>query len=221
MRIITTLLLLFIFTPTISAKSMYVDDTLFVPLRSGQGLGYRIVHKGIKSGTSVEVMEQSSETGYSKIKEPGGAVGWLPTRFLVSEPIAKDKLEAALKKLQILESKDKNQSSEISKILEENSELKESNTTLGKLNSTLTTELEEIKSISSNAIFLDQRNRELQESNQQLRNELELLQADNQRLKDKSETDFMLLGGGLVGLGVLIALIIPWMKPTKKNDSWA
>ena len=81
------------------SESMYIDDTLLVPLRSGESLSYRIVHKGISSGTKVEVLEQSKESGYSKIITPGGIEGYLPSRYLTAEPIAKIKLEQANKAL--------------------------------------------------------------------------------------------------------------------------
>ena len=82
-------------------------------------------------------------------------------------------------------------------------------------------ELTNIKSISANALNLDRRNRELRESNEQLRSQLELLQTENMRLKDKSESNTMLMGGGLVTLGIIIALVIPLIRPSKKSDSWA
>ena len=75
--------------------------------------------------------------------------------------------------------------------------------------------------MSANALNLDQRNQELREENEQLRNELELLQTDNSRLKAKAESNMMLVGGALVFLGVILALLIPMIKPSKKTDSWA
>ena len=42
-----------------------------------------------------------------------------------------------------------------------------------------------------------------------------------ERLEAKRESDFMLLGAGLLILGMIIAVVLPWLKPTKKIDSWA
>ena len=61
----------------------------------------------------------------------------------------------------------------------------------------------------------------LREENQKLRNDLEVLTAENERLEASKESDFMLLGAGLVFGGVLLALIIPMLKPTRKTDNWA
>lgn len=220
---------LFIFTlvlasllPCIAAAEvMYVDDTLLVPLRSGEGTSFRIIHKGLKSGTMLEILEQNQESGYSKVKTPNGQEGFLPTRYLTSTPIAKIKLVNAQKLLTGLS--------------KENSELKDKLSTLSKEHTLLsnsfskkseqlnknTDELTNIKSISANALNLDKRNRELRESNEQLRSELELLQTENMRLKDNSDSNMLLIGGGLIILGALLALIIPTIKPSKKNDNWA
>ena len=37
-------------TPALAATA-WIDDEIYVPVRSGAGSGYRIVHRGLKSGT--------------------------------------------------------------------------------------------------------------------------------------------------------------------------
>tara|TARA_R110001592_G_scaffold199014_1_gene447468 strand:+ start:2808 stop:3410 length:603 start_codon:yes stop_codon:yes gene_type:complete len=200
---------------------MYIDDTLLVPIRSGESTSYRIIHKGISSGTKVEILGHSQESGYSKILTPGGIEGYLPTRYLSAEPIAKIKLEQATKtltklqqeyeKLQIVFNELKSEHQSLSKNYKETEQSLDKNIQ----------ELSHIRSVSADALNLDQRNRELRENNEQLRNELELLQTDNSRLKEKAESNMMFVGGGLVLLGVILALLIPMIKPSKKSDSWA
>ncbi len=204
---------------TSMAQTRYIDDTLFAPLRSGQGLEYRIVHKGLRSGTKVEVLEQDSASGYSQIRTESGLEGWLPTRYLIDEPIARDKLNKL--------------SAEHSSLLErfntlkaENDQLKtlsdrlqgELQQTKGSLDSTQD-ELTDIRRISQNALQLDTTNRELRETNEQLKSEVDVLTSENLRLKDKNEQDTMLLSAGLVLLGVIIALVIPMFKKDRSN-SW-
>ena len=203
------------------SESMYIDDTLLVPIRSGESTSYRIVHKGISSGTKVEVLEQSKETGYSKIMTPSGIEGYLPTRYLTAEPIAKIKLEQTNKALNNLKQEhEKLQQAFIELKSEHQSLSKNYKETEQSLDKNIK-ELSHIRSVSDNALTLDQRNRELREENEQQRNNLELLQTDNSRLKEKAESNMMFAGGGLVLLGVILALLIPMIKPSKKTDSWA
>lgn len=200
---------------------MYIDDTLLVPLRSGESTSYRIVHKGIPSGTKLEILEQNKESGYSKVRTPGGIEGYLPTRYLTEEPIARIKLERTNQTLNALNKEHEQLQNTFNQLKTEHQNLtklyKETEQSLDKN----VQELSHIRSVSGNALNLDKRNQELRENNEQLRNELELVQTDNTRLKEKADSNMMLAGGGLVLLGVILALLIPMIKPSKKNDSWA
>jgi len=206
---------------TVWSQSMYIDDILLVPLRSGEGTSFRIVHKGLKSGIKLEVIEQSQQSGYSKIRTPSGIEGFLPTRYLTSTPIAKIRLLKANKDISLLKTENIKLKKELGTITKAHKSLDQNFKKTSTELASNSKELTNIKSISSNALNLDRRNRELRESNEQLRSQLELLQTENMRLKDKSESNTMLMGGGLVTLGIIIALVIPLIRPSKKTDSWA
>jgi SH3 domain protein len=206
---------------TVWSQSMYIDDTLLVPLRSGESTSFRIVHKGLKSGTKLDVLEQSTESGYSKIRAPGGIEGYLPTRYLTSTPIAKFLLIEANENISLLQTENVSLKKKLSTITKAHVSLDQNFKQTSSELASNSKELTNIKSISANALNLDRRNRELRESNEQLRSQLELLQTENLRLKDKSESNTMLLGGGLVTLGIIIALVTPLIRPSKKSDSWA
>ena len=49
-------------TTLIAADTRYISDTQYIPLRSGPGNKFRIVHRGIPSATRLEV-KQISEDG--------------------------------------------------------------------------------------------------------------------------------------------------------------
>lgn len=217
---ILTLMLAGIFSQ-VHAEAMYIDDTLLVPLRSGEGTGFRIVHKGLRSGTQLEIIEKNAETGYSFVRTPSGIEGYLPTRYLSAEPIAKTKLAKAEKSIVKLQAQNKELKQQLNSTQGDLKALEGKHSSATKDLSSNTEELARIKAVSADAINLDTRNRELRNSNEELRNQLELLEVENLRLKDKSESNMMLMGGGLVLLGVILALIIPLIKPSKKSDSWA
>ncbi len=219
LKLIVTIIAL---SPIISyAETAYINDNLYVPLRSGAGLNFRIIHKGIKSGTKLELINRDESTGYSEVRTPDGMQGFLPSRFLTDEPIARQQLVSANQQLANLKKENAKLESELASLKKEHQTLNSKfNSTQNSLEDN-SAELERIKSVSANALNLDRRNRELRESNEQLRNDLELLQVENMRLKDKSESNMLMIGGGLVLLGVMIALILPMVKPSRKNDSWA
>ena len=82
-------------------------------------------------------------------------------------------------------------------------------------------ELKEIKEISANAIELDSKNTKLTKRNQELEIQLETLVADNTRLKDDKERSFMIIGGGLIILGIILGLAIPAMRGGRKSSGWS
>lgn len=208
-------------TSTLSAETMYVDDTLLVPLRSGEGTGFRIVHKGLPSGTALEIIEKSAETGYSFVRTTNGKEGYLPTRYLSAEPIARFKLAEAQKTLESLRGQNKELATKLGALQKSYDELESNYSNTSNSLSSNSKELARIKAVSADAINLDTRNRELRNSNEELRNELELVKVENMRLKEKSESNMMMIGGALVLLGVILTLIVPLLKPSKKGDSWA
>jgi SH3 domain protein len=217
-HIIGLLLILLAATST-QAETRYIDDTLYAPLRSGEGLGFRIVHKGVKSGTALELLATNAESGYSKVRTPEGIEGWLPSRYLVSEPIARTRLDSLTNEYESLRKKFAEVAEQNKNMQETNNTITEKNRELSESNKNLLVELADIKRISTNAITLDRRNSELRELNEQLKNELEVLTSENTRLKENNERDKMLLGGGLVLSGVLVAVILPMFKRDKR-DAW-
>lgn len=203
------------------AETQYVDDVIYVPVRSGPGNEYRIIESALRSGTPVEVLEQDEETGYSRVRFGDDEEGFIATRFLSSERIAEERLEDVQQQLSSTEE----QLSETESGLEETrSKLNQTQEEKQALESELaktSDELERIRTISEDAINLEKRNRELREERQELRKELELVTNENQRLEDSRESSYLLTGGGLVIAGILIAVIFPLLKPSRKSESWA
>jgi SH3 domain protein len=89
---------------------------------------------------------------------------------------------------------------------------------LGKVND----ELSQLKQISGKAVQLDEDNRRLVVSSEQLRSQLDMLEAENQRLHDKVDSEDFLNGALAVLLGVIITLVVPRLWPKRrKSSSWA
>lgn len=209
-RLFAGLLFLMIASTGLQAKTVYIDDVLLAPIRSGEGLQYRILHKGVRSGTPVELITSNRDSDYSKVRTREGVEGWLPTRFLTDAPIARDRLARATKEMEQAKSQLAALQEELTTLKSERSELASNGQNLESKTAAL----------FANPLNLDRRNEQLREENQKIRNELEVLSAEKERLEAKSESDFMLLGAGLVLLGILLAVLIPWLKPTKKSDNW-
>ncbi|GHD45147.1 SH3 domain protein [Marinobacter persicus] len=218
-RLIVAALLVFSSMSVAQARTVWVDDQLYLPLRSGAGNQYRIVQNAMPSGTALEVLETSGE--YTRVRTPQGREGWVRSQYLSNEPIAADLLEDTRNELENAQQRLSELNEQLEQVTEERNRLERQENNLSGRAEELQQELTRIKNVASDALNLERRNEELLQENQKLSDELEILAAENERLEAGRESNFMLLGAGLVFGGVLLALIVPMLKPTRKNDSWA
>lgn len=200
----------------------YVSDTNTVPLRSGAGNEFRIVHRGIPSGTRLTVARTSSDGVWSEITTDRGTSGWIRSQYLMTEKPAKLKLDAAIEQAAKAMEKSKALAEELQTVKAERAQLLgQINATGGELDS-VSTELSKLKQISGKAVQLDIDNRRLIEETENLRSQSEMLAAENRRLTDKLKSEDFLNGALAVLLGVIIALVAPRLVPKRrKNTGWA
>ncbi|MGM0767226.1 MAG: TIGR04211 family SH3 domain-containing protein [Pseudomonadota bacterium] len=219
-RLILSVLIVVSSVAVAQARTVYVDDQLYLPVRSGPGSQFRIIENAVPSGTALEVLD-GADDNYTKVRTPKGNEGWVSTQYLSDSPIARDLLQRATRNLESARDELSETREQLQEVTAERDQLRSSETSLSGRTEELQEELRRIKEVSADALNLQQRNGELREENQKLRNDLEVLTAENERLEASKESDFMLLGAGLVLGGVLLALLIPMLKPTRKTDNWA
>jgi len=222
-KFIPGLLLLTLFLGHAAAAQdvKYVSDIQYVPLRSGASNEYRIVHRGIPSGTRLVVSQDSSDGEWSEVTTDTGVSGWIRSQYLTSDVPARQQLAAA--KRQIEQSGDENadQLTKLRSLETERDELlaivSASDTELGQVKQ----ELHQLKQVSGKAVQLDETNRQLVEETENLHLEVETLQAENQRLTGKLQSEDFMNGALAVLLGVIIALVAPRLVPKRrKTSSW-
>jgi SH3 domain protein len=204
----------------IAEETRYIRDTLYVELRSGQSLQHRIVHRGLISGTAVKLLEEADDGKYALVKTDDGIEGWIQTQYLVSEPVAKQKLQAANAQLAKLRQEHASLEQQFIALQQKRQATASKAAQLDDSNSALKQELEKIKAVSANALQLDRDVKKLRLNNEELRNQVEILSADNQRLSDDNSNDAFMNGAFAVLIGVFITLIVPRLWPSKSNE-WA
>lgn len=216
------LLVLTFWADSTVAETSYVSDKQLIPLRSGPGSNYRITHRGIPSGTKLEISRTSENGEYAEITTVKGTQGWIRTQYLMTELPAQNKVDAAQQKALTLTEQNRTIKAETKTLKQERTELlAQVKNTSGSLDGT-TEELAKLKKISGNAEQLDIDNRRLMVASEELRSEVETLEAENQRLQDNLKSKAFMDGAIAVLLGVIIALVVPRIWPTRrKNSSWA
>jgi SH3 domain protein len=200
----------------------YISDQQYVPLRSGQGSEFRIIHRGLPSGTRLTIGEVSEESGYTEVTTPNGTQGWIRSQYLVSEEPAKQRLARSRESFRALQTEhsllQKNLTAIKSSYDQEVSQLSSSQTQLEKTAG----ELAEVKRISAQALSLDTNNRRLIEQAEVLKIRIEVLEADNIRMLESSESTAFMNGAFAVLLGVIITLLVPrlWPQRRRSSSSW-
>lgn len=203
-----------------SAESRYISDVLWVPLRSGPGSDYRIINRGLKSGTELEFVETNEDDSWTLVRR-GDLEGWIPTRYLREDPIAAQQLAIVTQQLNDLRNRLSNTTENLQELRQDSQSTSSELEALEQEKADLTKELNRIREISANAIELNDRNNELLEENQLLKNEVDVVKLENQRLEDAKETREWMVGGSIMLIGLILGLILPKLKGGTRRDSWA
>lgn len=203
-------------------NTRYVSDKQYVPLRSGPGNEYRIVHRGIPSGTQMTVSRSSSDGEWSEITTARGTTGWIRSQYLMKDTPAALKLESALERAEKAVAKSAQLEAKFAALQQERSTLSGEITRSTAELDAVSRELTQLKQVSGKAVQLDADNRRLIEETVNLRSEVEMLESENQRLQDKLRNEDFINGALAVLLGVILALIVPRLVPKKRSSSsWA
>lgn len=214
--LLVTLLTLSSFT--VSAETTrYVSDELEITMRSGQGVKFGI-KKMLQSGTPLTVLE-TDPAGYSKVKTPNGVEGWVLTRFLSNTPSSRDRLITSEQKIASLELEVAKYKQEIETLTGKTSDAASENQTLSEKAQRLTKELDDLRRTASNAVALDNENRQLKQKLQDIDHQSQLLTMENDSLKNSNTKTWFAIGAAVLFAGILLGLILPRLRFSKK-DSW-
>lgn len=220
--LISTLILLFYFGNSLqAAEYRFVTDQFKIMMRTGETPTHKI-KRTIKSGTRLELLSSNAKTGYSRVRLPSGVEGFVLTRQLLNEPVARDQLTTARKQLQALQAAPDELTAKLSKLQTEHETLKTEHETLSHEKKNLEQELSGIKRTASNAIRVTNERNELRQKVTSLTRELENLKQENRELSNDTAQDWFIIGAGVIIAGILIGLILPHLRVQRRRStsSW-
>ena len=215
----SVLLVLPLLTPfsTIAETTRYVSDELEITMRNGKGVKFSI-RKMLSSGSKLDVLE-TDPTGYSKVRSSNGVEGWVLTRYLDNMPSSRDRLASSEQRVANLELEIAKYKSEIESLSSQNSNTDTENLTLTETSQRLSKELDKLRRTASNAVALDNQNRQLKEKLQEIDHQTQLLIIENSSLKDNNAKTWFLVGAAVLIAGLILGLILPRLRFQKKS-SW-
>ncbi|MDY6947850.1 MAG: TIGR04211 family SH3 domain-containing protein [Pseudomonadota bacterium] len=200
------------------AATMYISDELTVPLRRGPSNGHKIVNAALPSGLALEILGEDKAAGFTQVRTPNGTEGWVPTQYLSEQPIAKDRLAAATKRVEALEAQLKSVRDNYQDVRGARTEIEGRASELAKENQKLQTEIAEIRRVSATAITQFEENKQLKTDNASLQTQVTQLTDEVQDLKRNVMLRWLLCGGALVLIGLMLGA---WIKSRPKRSTWA
>jgi SH3 domain protein len=211
-------LLFLVFELLAQAQTRYVTDRTIVELRRGPGIEFLIL-RNLEAGERVEVLEQNESAGYARVRVADqGTEGWILTRFLTAEPIARERLvvaerslAAARERVTALEA----QTAELSRDLAATrAQLTDSQTNHGSVSK----ELADLRTASANVVQIREQNTSLQQRLVQRDREVEELTADNARLGGRNNQNWFVVGAAVLLAGIVIGLVAPTLRRKRRSD---
>ncbi len=205
-------------SPVLRAETAWVSDEFTVPVRSGPSDGHRIVHRGLPSGTELEVLGADAAAQYTHIRTAGGVEGWIASQYVVKQPIARIQLATANNRIQALERQLAQRGEALTELKSTNSEATSNGDRLAAQVAKLEAELADVKQVSAGALEEHARSQELASLNARLRAEVDDLTEESQRLESNTEQRWLLIGGALVIGGMLAGVAI---KARPRRSGWS
>ncbi len=202
----------------VQAETVYITDVLYVPMRSGPGNDYRILHRGLPSGTAMALLERG-ET-FTKVRLDNGQEGYVRSQYVQSEAVARNELKSTKARFEQLQAENTTLKNDKKSLTNELKTLQDSfaNTTADQED--LAIELKRIKEISANSMAIDERNKALVEENLKLKNQLQVTEGEVQKLTGDHRVTWFLSGAGAIFAGLILGLILPNVRTRKKRSDW-
>jgi SH3 domain protein len=203
---------------TVQAQTRYVSDNLVVELRRGPSTEYLIV-RNLPAGEAVEVLEQNSDNGYSRIKVVDqGTEGWILTRFLTSEPIARDKLAVAERSLTAARNRVSELEQQVAGLSAELARTQADLEQTRGVHGEVSAELADIRSASANVVQIREQNESLRQRLTDRDQEVDRLTLENGVLAGRNNQNWFVVGAGVLFGGIVIGLIAPSLRRKRRSD---
>ena len=199
----------------------YVTDLIYTPIRTGPGGDYRIVNKGLPSGTQITYFGTTEDGVWAEVETRGGTRGYLRKQYLQVEAPRANQVNALEDELANVRSRAAELEAQLDASMDELTSSNEDMSTTARDLAATQQELAEIKRISANAIQLDRLTNELSSKLEDANARNDLLKLENARLEDRIESREFRNGILAVLAGIFIALVIPRLTvKRRRNDGW-
>ncbi|MGV6826332.1 MAG: TIGR04211 family SH3 domain-containing protein [bacterium] len=201
------------------AATMYITDKFEIYMRSGESAKHRIV-KTLRTGDEVKVLGQNRKTGYTHIEASNGKKGYVLTRQLLAEPVARTRIPELESRIQELETAPGELRQRLEEITTAHATLTEEHQSLTTQNQELEFQLAELKRVSADAVQIDAERKELRKQVATMTHQIEDQKQQIQEISNSSIQRWFMIGAGVLLGGIILGLILPNLNLRRRKDSW-
>lgn len=198
------------------AQDVWVSDQFEVMLRTGPSTG-NAIERMLPSGTALEVLETDAAAGYSRVQTAAGTEGWVLSRYLMSEPSAREQLRRLTSQLSSVTDAGSSLTSQLDGVKGQYATATNRIAALEREKAALQEELANIKRTAANVLSIDNQNKDLREQLATTEIEVGKLQQRNRELSGESTRQWFLTGAAVIIVGIILGLWLPrirWRRRT-------
>ena len=207
-----------LFGSAATGQNLYVSDELVITMRTGPSISNAIV-TNLRSGEGVEVLSVDADTGYSQVRANDGSEGWVLTRFLTEQPVARDRLAAGEREVTEARARLADLEQQVASLSERLEATAQRLEEADAANASMNAELVSIREASANALTMRDANTNLRRSLNERELQLDELALENQSLRSSAIREWFVVGAGVLLAGIVIGLILPSLR-RKRRSEW-
>lgn len=200
----------------LKAQSAWVSDEFEITLRTGPSTG-NAIQLMLSSGTRLTVLERNAENGYTRVRTGGGTEGWVLSRYLMSEPSAREQLTQLSSQLVSATEKGSSLNEQLDGIRAEHATAKQRIATLSRDKARLESELAAIRRTAANVLAIDRQNTELREQLAATGIRMGSLEQENRELSGESTRFWFVTGAAVLVVGMLLGIWLPRVRWQRRS----
>ena len=198
------------------SQSVWVSDQFEITLRSGPSTS-NAIQLMVGSGTGLEVLERDADAGYTRVRTAGGTEGWVLSRYLMSEPSAREQLQSLSGQLSSANTTGSSLTNQLSAIRSEYRTAENRIETLEREKAALEKELTEIKRTAANVLSINTENTDLHEQVMDAGIRVDILEQENRELSSQTTRYWFMTGGLVLVIGIILGLWLPRIRWQRRS----
>jgi len=199
-----------------SAAPAWVTDQFEITLRSGPSTT-NAIQLMIDSGLRLEVLERDADSGYTRVRTPGGTEGWVLSRYLMSEPSAREQLAKLSSQLTNANSRGSSLDSQMKGVKAEYDSANQKIASLEREKAAVEKELADIKRTAANVLAINNQNKTLMDQLAAAQIRGDTLEQENRQLTGQT-TRYWFMAGALVLLfGIILGIWLPRIRWQRRS----